>query len=72
MSLFKKNARDQGATSFVRMDIPPMIFRSLDELAELHPEVVRLEEQQRALRVPKPIRQRRSPSPSATAQDPTP
>ena len=72
MSLFKKNARDQGATSFVRMDIPPMIFRILDELAELHPEVVRMEEQQRALRVPKPIRQRRSPSPSATAQEPTP
>jgi len=40
MPLFKKNARDQGATSFVRMDIPPMIFRILGELAELHPEVV--------------------------------
>ena len=72
MSLFKKNARDQGATSFVRMEIPPMILRLLDELAELHPEVVRVEDQQRTFRLQKPIRQRRSPSPSATAQDPSP
>ena len=63
MARFKKNARDQGATSFVRMEIPPMILRLLDELAELHPEVVRVEEQQRTFRLQKPIRQRRSPSP---------
>ena len=68
MSLFKRNARDQSATSFVRMEIPAMIFSLLDELADLHPEVVRVEEQQRALRLQKPVRQRRSPSPSATAQ----
>ena len=68
MSLFKKNARDQGATSFVRMKTPAIIFSLLGELAELHPMVVRVEEQQRALRLQTPVRQRRSPSPSATAQ----
>ena len=68
MSLFKRNAREQDSTSFVRMEIPPMIVSLLDELAEQHPEVVRVEEQQRALRLQKPVRQGRSPSPSATAQ----
>ena len=68
MSLFKRNAREQDSTSFVRMEIPPMIVSLLDELAEQHPEVVRVEEQQRALRLQKPVRQGRSPSPSATAE----
>ena len=67
MSLFKRNAREQDSTSFVRMEIPPMIVSLLDELAEQHPEVVRVEEQQRALRLQKPVRQGRSPSPSPSA-----
>ena len=38
MSKFYEEARKMGATSFVRMDVPPMILTLLTVLATLHPD----------------------------------
>jgi hypothetical protein len=47
MSKFKAAARDMGAVSFVRMEIPPLIRRLLTELARVFPEVKREEDERR-------------------------
>ena len=52
-----------GATSFVRMDVPPLIVSMLPALAKLHPGVLREESESREERRRKPSRPRRSPSP---------
>jgi len=65
MSKFYEEARKMGATSFVRMDVPPMILALLAVLATLHPEVQREEYDSREERKSKPSRPRRSPSPEA-------
>ena len=53
-----------GATSFVRMPIPPLITSLLSDLEEIFPEVERLERENREERAERPPRSRRSPSPS--------
>ena len=65
MHLFYKEAKKMGATSFVRMDVPPSILSLLAVLATLHPEVLREELDSREERKSKPSRPRRSPSPGA-------
>ena len=64
MSKFKEEARAMGATSFVRMPIPPLITSLLSDLEEIFPEVERLERENREERAERPPRSRRSPSPS--------
>ena len=63
MSKFYEEARKMGATSFVRMDVPPMILSLLTVLASLHPAVLQEEYDSRMDRNSKPSRSRRSPSP---------
>ena len=63
MSKFYEEARKMGATSFVRMDVPPMILSLMAVLASLHPAVLQEEYDSRMDRNSKPSRSRRSPSP---------
>ena len=64
MSKFKEAARAMGATSFVRMPIPPLITSLMADLEEIFPEVERMERENREERAERPPRSRRSPSPS--------
>ena len=57
MSKFKNTARAMGATSFVRMPIPPLITSLLVDLEGIFPEVERVEREnreERADKLPRP------------------
>ena len=68
MNKFYEEARKMGATSFVRMDVPPMILSLMAVLAKPHPGVLREEYDARMERNSKPSRPRRSPSPGRSIE----